>query len=115
MLEDRKQQAALKGPKLPQAICISHLFSFSQTVVDNCFEGLINSKSLLTAALGPQGNQVAGAVVSFWVGLFISMQDRMDWIHVAIDLAIFNCYSLNGWLVLSYIRHVDSVAFVAKQ
>lgn len=94
----------------------SYLFSFSQTVVDNCFEGLINSKSLLVAALGPKGNRVTGAEVSFWVGLFISVQDRMDgWIHIAIDLVIFNCYLLNGWLVLSYIRHVDSVAFVAKQ
>lgn len=64
---------------------------------------------------GSQREPVTGAEVSFWLGLFISMQNRMDWIHKAIDLVIFNCYSLNGWLDLSYISHVLSAVFMAKQ
>lgn len=38
---------------------------------------------------------MAGEEVAFGAFLFMSMQDRMDWINIAIDLVILNCYSLN--------------------
>lgn len=38
---------------------------------------------------------MAGDEVSFGTFLFVSMQGRMDWVNIAIDLVISNCYSLN--------------------